>query len=359
MVNQFKFLTCRQPVYLIFQVTDSCNLNCRHCFNYQECSTAADELSLHEIEKITRQMGHVKYLTLAGGEPMLRDDLAEIAELFYRNNDLHLLNLVTNGWYTDKTVEFVKVVLEKCPGLHISTGISVDGPERVHDSIRGRTGSYAKALDTIRKLKNLTEEHTDAEKRLTVAACGTYNNANKDSLVDLALYFKQNLKVPYFAGLIRGDSVRDNALLDIDIDHYMAVLDEINYTAYSDLAQNYPFKHVRIAVEQKVSEMIYASKKRNRMTVACKAGKKGFVLKPDGDVLLCEVLNTVLGNVRTEGYSPGALLKKPLSRQLLKKIKTEKCHCTWECFQRLNVVFSPVLYPEIAMKSLQNYFASL
>ena len=31
----------------------------------------------------------------------------------------------------------------------------------------------------------------------------------------------------------------------------------------------------------------------------------------------------------------------------IKKIVDEQCHCTWECFQRMNIVHSPSLYPKV------------
>ncbi len=142
--------------------------------------------------------------------------------------------------------------------------------------------------------------------------------------------------------------------MDIDIDHYMSVLKEINYSYNTELAENYPFKHIRISVDEIVSDIIYKSRHDHKMTVACKAGKKGFVLQPDGNILLCEVLDKHLGNVRDNDYSPYNVLDSEESLKAINKIRQEKCHCTWECFQRLNVVFSPVLYPKVALKTLKN-----
>ena len=354
MLNQFKFMVSPNPVYMIFQVTGDCNLRCRHCFNHECNNEKSDDLSLLEIEKISRNMAHVKYLTLAGGEPLLRDDLPDIVSLFYQNNDLHVLNLVTNGWFTEKVVSIAGMILEKCPGIHFSIGVSIDGPEEIHDKLRGRTDSFNRALATIRALKKLKEQNSDAGKQLTIAACGTYNQMNKDSLVPLAGFFRNDLNVPYYIGLIRGASLPDNDLSDIDMDHYMGVLKSVNYASYTEMAKNYPFRHVRIAVDEIVSDIIYKSRQDNKMTVACKAGKKGFVLTAEGGILLCEVLDKRLGNVRDNNYSPYNILNSAESLLEINKIRQEKCHCTWECFQRLNVVFSPTLYPKVALKALKN-----
>lgn len=141
---------------MVFHVTDRCNLNCSHCFKPSSKTPLSDELSLEEINRISASLGHIKYLTLAGGEPMLRDDLSEIVNIFYRNNDLHFLNLVTNGWFTDRVLDFVRSLLYQNPGLKISIGVSIDGPEPVHDHIRMQEGSFQKAFETLSAIRRLS-----------------------------------------------------------------------------------------------------------------------------------------------------------------------------------------------------------
>lgn len=349
MTGDFTFLFSKHPVYMIFWVTGACNFSCAHCFNHIRNNTGRD-LSIDEIQRISKNMGHIKYLTLAGGEPLLRDDLTEIAKVFYTNNDVHMMNLVTNGWMSEKAEQDVSKILKDCPGVHISVGVSVDGPEPIHDHLRSKPGSFNHALETLNRLK----QNPHYGERLTVAACGTYSTANASYLRDLALFFQEKMAIPYYVGLIRGKNVPDMGLMDIDADHYKKIVDEIGFRINTKLVKHYPFKHVRVAVDQVVSAIIYKSLKQNKQTVPCKAGRKGFVLTADGDVLLCEILNTVLGNVRDHGYSPYKILALEKSKAVIRDIMKNGCHCTWECFQRLNVVFSPVLYPRVLMEMLRH-----
>ena len=334
---------------MIFWVTRACNFSCAHCFNHLWNGNSQDDLSVAEIEKISNNMGHVKYLTLAGGEPLLRDDLDLIAEIFYTHNDLQMLNLVTNGWLTDRAETVVTGVLDRCPGLHLSVGVSVDGPEEIHDHFRSKPGSYRRAIQTLERLK----KNRHYGRRLTVAACGTYHAGNAVYLLDLARFFQNEMGLPYYAGLIRGQQVPDMKLKAVDPDHYKKLCDDIGFSVNTELAPQYPFRHLRIAVDRIVTEIIYKSLKHNRKTVTCQAGKKGFVLTAGGDILLCEVLNTVLGNVREFGYSPYAVLDRSESVKAIEKIRENGCHCTWECFQRLNVVFSPGMLPRVLMRMLR------
>ena len=71
---------------LIFCVTDKCQFRCKTCF-YADTMDASDMkavkgLSIAEIKKISNSIGNINKLLITGGEPFLRDDLAEISETF-------------------------------------------------------------------------------------------------------------------------------------------------------------------------------------------------------------------------------------------------------------------------------------
>lgn len=352
-INELNFLLSRSPSYLIFHVTNRCNFNCSHCFNYKIQGKTIDELSLDEINRISLHLGHIKYLTLAGGEPMMRSDLKEIAGIFYRNNGLHILNIVTNGWLTDRVAACVNSLLQSYPLLKVNVGVSIDGPEPIHDELRHQPGSYKRALDTVLSLKTIAAN--DHQKRLFIMACGTYNARNYESIAQTADFLFREIGVPYYIGLIRGDA-REPALKKIDIDHFRRVREQIQELIQVTLPQDYPFRRVRLAVDKSVADIVYSSYKYGKCRARCRAGTKGLVLTADGGIPLCEILDVALGNVRDFDYDPMAILRSEHARHVIRQMITNKCHCTWECFQSLNVVFSPGMYPGIAWKALKMPF---
>ena len=89
------------------------------------------------------------------------------------------------------------------------------------------------------------------------------------------------------------------------------------------------------------------------MTSKCLAGEKGVVLGASGDVILCEVLNIHLGNIRDNDLNIMNVLQNEQSQKEIKKIVDEKCHCTWECFQNMNTVFDPTQYPKVLAHTLK------
>ena len=114
-------------------------------------------------------------------------------------------------------------------------------------------------------------------------------------------------------------------------------------------------KKIRLAVEDVMTEINYNSAKLNKHTLKCKAGQKGFVLNSSGEMLLCELLNINLGNVRNHNYDPIKILELHNSKSNIKKIQDENCHCTWECFQRMNIVHSPQIYPKIITNLIKKF----
>ncbi len=352
MFNSFKFLWNSTPPYLIYWVTQNCNFTCDHCFNYIENQKSNFDLSLEEVERFSSNLKHLKYVTLAGGEPMIRKDLAQIAEIFYRNNGLQMLNVVTNGWFTDRIVLFAQTVLARCPQLSIAINVSIDGLRETHDRIRQKEGSFDRAIETLHALKEIAK--TPEGQRLSISSSGTYNAANAETILDIAHFIREKVGVPYFMTLIRGEDVQNNSLKKIDINHYRKVAEQLLMIGREKLSRNYPFRNVRLAVNQTVTDIIYDSFKHDKMTVPCKAGEKGFVMTANGEILLCEVLDIRLGNIRQHDYDPMKILQSPKAMQEMQKILKEKCHCTWECFQTMNAVFSPSLYPKIGMRALRN-----
>ena len=85
---------------LIFEVTPRCNLDCLYCYNVWKVAPdyPQGELSADDIKVMLAQvLGQTcsRHVTFTGGEPLLRDDLEEIAS-FLRDNGVSM-TLVSNG----------------------------------------------------------------------------------------------------------------------------------------------------------------------------------------------------------------------------------------------------------------------
>lgn len=340
--------------YFIFYVTQRCNFECRHCFNHIENHKQGNDLTIDEIERFSMKLGKIKYITMAGGEPMLRSNLDTIADIFYRNNGVHILNVSTNGWLTDRVLSFVESTLNKCDSLALAIAVSVDGSRDTHDRIRNKKGSFDRAVTTLNELKKI-QERTDSN-RLALFAHGTYSAWNSHEFLDVARFFTEEIGVAYSMAMIRGEFLPEDSLSKIDVDHYYEVFRKVMPLVRKGLARNYPFRRAGVAMAEIVGDVIYESAKHHKMAVPCKAGKKCFVLTADGNIVLCELLNIVLGNIRDHSYDPKELLRSHLALREMDRISQTQCHCTWECFQMVNVWSSPKMLNKILNKSISFAF---
>lgn len=100
------------------------------------------------------QMHGLTWLDLTGGEIFLRGDVLELFDaVLDAAPRLKVLHFPTNGWFTRRVVEAVRRVRARRPALALIVTVSVDGPPAVHDRIRGRQGSFARALETWHALR--------------------------------------------------------------------------------------------------------------------------------------------------------------------------------------------------------------
>ncbi len=356
MIKDFKFLFQKSPSYIIFWIEQLCNFTCEHCFNYIENQKVRNNLSIEEIDKVSKNLKHIKYLTLAGGEPMIRKDIFEIIKIFHKNNGLQMLNIVTNGWFVERIKILIERVLKEIPDLHINIGISVDGLEELHDHIRQKKGSFIKCCETIKELQNIKNDNI--ESKLSFNINGVYTAENAQAIEETADYFINKINVPYTICLVRGEDIQNMDYKKVDVNHYKEVYKNILIKNEKVFSKNYPYRSFRLAIEDVMTEINYKSAEKNQHTVLCEAGRKGFVLNATGDMLLCELLNINLGNVKNFDYDPLKVLESQNAQYHISKIKKNKCHCTWECFQRMNIVHSPSMYPKVASKMIKNYLNS-
>ncbi|MDH5441454.1 MAG: radical SAM protein [Candidatus Bathyarchaeota archaeon] len=131
----------KYPLSISLQVTRDCNLNCAYCSEVGDIPNP----SLVKVRKMITNLRGVKRIILTGGEPLIRDDLTEIAE-YTRKSEFETISLATNGVFV--TYELAR----KLVGLIDYVDVTIDGPRKVHNTIRGK---YDTVVDGVRILQNV------------------------------------------------------------------------------------------------------------------------------------------------------------------------------------------------------------
>ncbi len=147
------------PYKLLIGLTNRCNSRCRFCHIWK-IGTASpallkNELTLEELTDLFRQMGrNLVWLALTGGEitlvPHYKQMLREAAKYC---PSLRIVTFTTNGLNSDRIVEYAEFTRDM--GFDCFVNISLDGDEKLHDSLRGVPGNYRKCMLTHGRLGHM------------------------------------------------------------------------------------------------------------------------------------------------------------------------------------------------------------
>jgi MoaA/NifB/PqqE/SkfB family radical SAM enzyme len=124
--------------------TYRCNARCHMCNTWAHPSKGAEEFKPEILQKLPARISR---LNITGGEPALREDLAEIVKVLdKRTRDLEIS---TNGFFTDRLVK----IAEQYP--HLTFRVSVEGLPKLNDELRGIKDGFDHALRTLLGFKAL------------------------------------------------------------------------------------------------------------------------------------------------------------------------------------------------------------
>jgi radical SAM protein with 4Fe4S-binding SPASM domain len=304
------------PVSVDIELSNRCNLRCKMCWFHGESGVGDryrnSEITTVEVLELINQLAAYRpTLYFGGGEPFIREDFLEI--LSHANSLALSTGFTTNGTLLNQEK------IEKITALGINAiNFSIDGPEALHDKLRGE-GNFKKAMSAI---QSLLESKT--RKKL-----------KKPSIV-------VNITInPMVVGHLKEtvDTIRDRTGNEIDFFrihhlwfvtpkelqvHRKAVRESLEVSAPGSVSHCIPLSRqldsVRLADE--MAHLKNAGKIRffpdiqgkeirayysegYRLTKRCLAPFRAALVKPNGDVKFCPdewIDDYVLGNVRRDRF---------------------------------------------------------
>ena len=139
-----QFSQDKRPI-VVWSCTRRCNLRCIHCYADSYDEDYSGEMTTEEAKSFLRDLSDfgVPVILFSGGEPLLREDIFELAH-FAKELGIRPV-LSTNGTLiTDRVIEEISKV-----GFG-EVGISIDGIGDRNDWLRGRKGAFNAALQGSR-----------------------------------------------------------------------------------------------------------------------------------------------------------------------------------------------------------------
>jgi MoaA/NifB/PqqE/SkfB family radical SAM enzyme len=134
---------------------------------------ARPRMELEDWKRLVDEAAHhkIRFVLVRGGEPFLFTGIVELLQ--YINRKGIFVSVDTNGTLLERFVDD----LSRIDHMHIT--FSVDGPEDVHDRVRGLKGSFAKIRENIALLQSLERKCGNT---ISKSICFTISNDNYASL---------------------------------------------------------------------------------------------------------------------------------------------------------------------------------
>ncbi|MDX2565241.1 radical SAM protein [Streptomyces sp. TX20-6-3] len=135
-----------KPTDVVWDLTYTCPLRCSHC--YSESGRRPNrQLPFEDMLEVAYRICDLKpsSISLSGGEPLSVRRIVDIADIFSEAGIS--VHLYTSGW------SWGAATLEKISEVVTKLSVSIDGAvEATHDRIRGRRGSFRRALAMLEEI---------------------------------------------------------------------------------------------------------------------------------------------------------------------------------------------------------------
>lgn len=322
------------PMNLTFSLTYRCNSRCATCNVWKR---ETDEMSLQEWERVTQSLGRVPYwVTVSGGEPLLRDDAVAIMDAICANCRPAILNIPTNGLLPERITRSVAEVAGKYPHTDVVVNLSLDGWEEEHDRIRGVPGGFERAMETYRQLRALPAPN------LTLGVHTVISRFNAESVPDFYTRVREELAPDSYITEIaeeREELDTMGANITPSAESYDRAIERLISLQSQQPASG--LGRVTWAFRRRYYRLVQRWLRERRQIIPCYAGWASGQIAPDGDVWFCCVRAESVGNLREVGYDFRRVWWSEKARSLRRDIRAGGCDCPLANAAYTNLLLHP------------------
>ncbi len=316
----------KKPYKLNFTVTSFCNSKCTTCNIWKNPNRTREELTLQEIETIFKKLPDtICWLSLTGGETFSRKDFPDIIKSAMTHiPHLALIGIPSNGLYQARMLEALQEISQIPNHPNIILSFSIDGPETLHDEIRGVPGGFRRTWDTYQKAKELTKN----DPAITIAIETTISRRNVDVIYPFLENLLQEKHVvtltfaheAYLYVNEKGTDAKGIIPTNIaEIQRLIALFEK-----------RFRFWHPKDIIEKRYLQQIPAYLRNPKKKPSpCMSLITTISLDAFGKVNPCLMWGKQLGDLRKENYSIMPIYNSHLSSQTRKDIKEDKCPNCW------------------------------
>lgn len=304
--------TDERPFVLVWELTQACELACKHCRAEAEPCRHPDELSTAEGKRLLESVsdfGNDQLVVFSGGDPLYRDDTLELIKY---GRDLGLLVTVTPSGTASLSPDRIADLADA--GVR-RLALSLDGADsESHDGFRQEEGSFEQ---TLKAAKHAREVGLPLQINTTVCSETHDGLSDLSELVaDLeAVLWSVFFLVPVGRGLTLNPVTP--AVAERTMEWLRAVEDEADFAIKTTEAPQYRRVRTQERNEDETGDMIQGKDHRGII-----AGDGFVFISHRGEVYPSGFLPHSVGNVRdediTEIYRSDSMLNRLRDRDELK-----------------------------------------
>lgn len=340
------------PINVTISVTFNCPSRCLTCY---VTSRKAKELSVDEYRRIFRALGSDPFwVTISGGEPFLRPDLAEIVDVICEESRPAIINIPTSGTVLKHVYEQLPRILERTRGMQLTLNFSLDEVGERHDFIRRTPHNWKKTLEALRFAQSLKPRfphlvvgiHTvisvfnvrrfpEIHEALTALGPDSYITEVAEERAELRSIGTGITPPP-----------RDYASA---VDYLTARMRQTSRAGFASLIDAFRLEYYRLA--RRILE-------ERRQVIPCYAGLTSCHIAADGDVWGCCTRAEPLGNLRDVDYDLGRLWHARPANAFRRSVKNRECECPLANASYTNILMDPGSLVRVGAHALRGAMAA-
>lgn len=288
-----------QPKWIAWEITRRCNLKCVHCRSSSELEAGEHpDFSLQEAKRTMDEIADYAspVLVLSGGEPLLREDIFDIAQ--YGTDKGFRMCLATNGTLvTEKTCKKIKETDIKMVSL------SLDGANAAtHDDFRSQKGAFDGTMSAIQLFK----KHD-----IPFLINSSFTVRNREEIPEIYRLVKSLGATAWYMFMIvptgRGEDIVEELIPEDIYDeildwHYETEKEENELLMRPTCAPHY-YRIVRQKAKEEGEKFKARSLKFSTGgSKGCLAGQLICLIDVDGEVLPCSYFAKSAGNINHTSF---------------------------------------------------------
>lgn len=289
------------PLRYFFELTYRCNLQCPYCYVGEDRNK--EELTRDEWFKIIDQIPFYSFVTLVGGEPLIRKDFIDIL-MRTSKKVLGKMNVVSNGiLINDEIIDaFIKSKM-------MLLSVSLDGYGKNHDINRAKDGIFEKIISNLENM-NSRKKHPMVDIKTIVL---------ENNLDDLVKLYKlcDDMNFDFLSiSFLRNNNLKQNSVLTdsfipefngdypikqyFNMEHFREVyreLEELSKKSKVKIRYSPKFEYCKNPLD-KIEEFFSTTENKPITDIykPCMYPWSNMMITPSGDVYPC--LSQKIGNVK-------------------------------------------------------------